>query len=209
MNEKQGSSAKMLSGTGDGLLLFLTFLVEKGYATENSVAALRSAVRQVLSTVAGDTFGDVNVLDLDPDEYMDRFENRALGKYKQESLASYRSRFKKAIDAYRKYLTDKKPPSLGGRTRRPRTSPKAASETPHAPEEQQKSNQAPVLAPPGPTTLIDYPFPLRSGQVGHLRLPMNLDRSDADRLGAFLRTLVLEPQKELPAAPLLSQSDST
>jgi hypothetical protein len=48
-------------------------------------------------------------------------------------------------------------------------------------------------------SLIDYPFSLRSGQVAHLRLPMKLEKVDADRLGAFIRTLVFEPQLEIPA----------
>jgi hypothetical protein len=47
--------------------------------------------------------------------------------------------------------------------------------------------------------LIDYPFPLRSGQVAYLKLPMRLDKADAERLGTFVRTLAFEPVLELTA----------
>lgn len=52
------------------------------------------------------------------------------------------------------------------------------------------------FAAPG-SQLIDYPFPLVSGTLAYLRLPRRLEKADADRLGAFIRTLVLEPQREL------------
>lgn len=58
---------------------------------------------------------------------------------------------------------------------------------------------SPAAAPNG-ADLIDYPFPLRSGQVANLRLPKRLEKKDSERLGAFLETLVLEPQREIPAA---------
>jgi len=48
--------------------------------------------------------------------------------------------------------------------------------------------------------LISYPFPLQSGAIANLRLPVRLDRADAERLVAFIQTLVIEPV-ELPNAP--------
>jgi hypothetical protein len=45
--------------------------------------------------------------------------------------------------------------------------------------------------------MIEYPFPLRNGQVGMVRLPMRLEKTDAERLASFVRTLVFEPQLEL------------
>ena len=38
------------------------------------------------------------------------------------------------------------------------------------------------------------------GQVANLRLPKRLKKKDSEQLGAFLETLVLEPQREIPAA---------
>jgi hypothetical protein len=38
--------------------------------------------------------------------------------------------------------------------------------------------------------LIDYPFPLRSRAVAHLRLPIKPEKPDADQLATFIRTLV-------------------
>ena len=52
---------------------------------------------------------------------MDRFVNKKRHDYKAESLAAHRTRFRRAVDAYRSYLTEGnewKPPSFKGtRTR--------------------------------------------------------------------------------------------
>jgi hypothetical protein len=46
--------------------------------------------------------------------------------------------------------------------------------------------------------MVDYPFPLRSGQIAHVRLPARVEREDAERMSASLRTLVIDPRRELP-----------
>jgi len=47
--------------------------------------------------------------------------------------------------------------------------------------------------------LLHYPFPLASGQVATLLLPPTLDADDADRLGAFILSLVAaSPPVSLP-----------
>lgn len=54
---------------------------------------------------------------------------------------------------------------------------------------------------------ITYPFPLRPGLRAHLELPEDLTASEADRLGAHLRTLVVSPagarpaEREVPSTP--------
>ena len=47
-----------------------------------------------------------------------------------------------------------------------------------------------------PSTLLDYPFPLSTGDLAHLRLPRGLTARDADRIGAFVKTLVFEPASD-------------
>lgn len=190
---EQNGGTKIGTGTAEGLMEFFDFLVAKGYATPAAVTPLKSASRQILSTVDGDDFGRLDVRGLDAEAHLDRFENMVVGQYKHESLVQYRNRFKRGLAAYLAYLNDKQIPSFGGSARkrtgeRTGTKPSTGRTTPPPPA-------------PMPTStaerLIDYPFPLRSGQIAILRLPVGLGKTDAERMGAFIRTLVLDPEREL------------
>ncbi len=154
-------------------------------------------------------FGDVDVQALDVDEYMTRFVNKSRGEYKPDSLNAYSNRFRKAVDAYAGYLAD--PMGWRPKLRAPATrrSPEGSSNGRTAANG--AATSAPVgpasAAPSAPTTsqapaaltlgLIDYPFPMRSGQIAHLHLPSPLDKEDADRLTQFVRALVFERQGQL------------
>jgi hypothetical protein len=197
MATEQSEGRAIASGTAEGLFDFLDFLMEKGYGTRSTVTPWKSAARQVFGAVEGDAYDQLDVRGLDPDEYLDRFENMTVGKYKQESLASYRSRFKRAVEAYKEYLTDRKIPSMRGGTGARRAS---AASSPAAPRAGRPAiGPAPASASAPTAELVDYPFPLRSGEMVHLYLPSKLEKADADRLGAFLQTLVLEPQRQIGA----------
>jgi hypothetical protein len=201
MVTEQTNKTPITSGTVGGLFTFLDFLMEKGYATANSVNVWRSAARQVFSTVDGDTFESVDIRAIDPDEYFLRFENMTVGQYKEESLASYRSRFRKSLDAYLGYLEERRLPTFrgsGGRSAAGAKKSKPAGEASSPrPARAEPMRQRPTVEV-GPE-LVDYPFPLRSGGMVHLYLPPKLEKGDADRLAAFVQTLVIEPQRQLPA----------
>ena len=47
---------------------------------------------------------------------------------------------------------------------------------------------------------VEYPFPLRSGQLVKLILPADLTRPEAKRLGAFIDSLAIEATLALPPA---------
>jgi hypothetical protein len=175
----------------DGLLEFCDFMVDKGYATPGAIDAWKSAARRVFLTVEGDGFGSTSIESLDLPDVLDRFETMTRGKYKKESIRSYSSRIERAVEAYLGYLDTGQPPRL----RRVSASKKA-----------KKAESAPRIAAasaePTPTAqtgeLIAFPFPLRGGEMATLNLPRRLQREDADRLSAFLRTLQEDTQKEIP-----------
>jgi hypothetical protein len=188
------------TGTVEGLIDFCDFLIDKGYATVAAVNPWKSAVKQVFAMVEGDDdYGSVDVRSIDLDEYLRRFEMKARGKLKVESVAAYRQRATRAIESYRAYADDSgswRPPRFRGTKRadaadqpKPRTN--AKPETNGNGGSSHESNGA-------TSALIDFPFPLRSGQMAHLRLPLKLEKDDAERLAAHIRTLVSEPQLELP-----------
>lgn len=44
---------------------------------------------------------------------------------------------------------------------------------------------------------LDYPFPLQTGQIANLRLPVRITKADAERMAAFIRTLAFEPELQI------------
>jgi hypothetical protein len=192
------------NGNATGMLQFLDYLVEKGYARPASVRPWRIAARKVLEGMEGSDYGLVSVLDIDPDEYMDRFANKKRHEYKAESLKAYRTRFKRAIQAYQAYLTEGdswKPPTFAGARLRS-TATKSAQGNANAKSANvveigtatERETALPVAATP--STLLDYPFPLSTGDLAHLRLPRGLTVTDAERIGAFVKTLAFEPSSD-------------
>jgi hypothetical protein len=193
MVEGTNGSLAIQSGTAEGLLQFLDWVVAKGYGPATAAGPQKSAVTRVLTVTEGDDFGSLDVKSLDLDDLLSRFEVRALGDLKAESIGAYRNRFTRAVEAYREFLNSGKPPSYrpSGRHR------PAASGAPN------KGRVVPSTPPVQPAhqgsseRMVDYPFPLKSGALANFRLPVRLEREDAERMGAFIRTLVFEPQKEL------------
>jgi hypothetical protein len=200
------ASGEIGAGTANGLLAFCDYLMERGIAPSSAVQPWKSAARQVFTRVEGtEDFGDLDVRGLDVDEYMERFVHKTHGEYKRHSLNAYESRFRRAVESYRGYLADPMGwrPKLRGSSRRTtdasgngRSRAQASSQVPAAPGA--RSSPAGVAASSVPA-LIDFPFPLQSGQIGHLYLPSPLDKEDADRLTQFIRALVFDRPAQLPS----------
>jgi hypothetical protein len=216
MSERNGASTiasgkvgVMGSGTVGGLMAFFDYLVNKGIGTAAAVTPMKSAARQIFETVEGtEDVDELDIRSLDIDEYLDRFQVKAMstGRYKPESINAYRSRFARGMEYYSTYLTSGTVPKFkmrmaraAGPTRKRDESPKEETKaTPAAPQRIVADSEADSSK----SGLISYPFPLQNGGIATLRLPVRLEKTDADRLGAFIRTLVFEPQKELTTAPM-------
>jgi hypothetical protein len=195
MNEQTGQIA---TGSAEGLYDFCDWLIRKGLMSSSAVEPLRSATKQIVGTVDADADPSmVNVGDpaFDVESYMDRFEKIAGSRYAPDSLNAYRRRFRRAIELYRQYLKDGaanfKAPTRRAPRRRPmrENGPGVGSNVPAV--------TTPPSTPPAASDLIDYPFPLRSGQIAHLHLPARLEKGDADRMAVLIRALVFEPQPQL------------
>jgi hypothetical protein len=189
MATQEDRSKVIGSGTVDGLLAFCDYLIDKGYASSGAAGPWKSAAKQVFEAVEGENYGAADVRAIDLDDYLDRFETMERGNYKAESLASYGSRVRRAHEAYLAFLTD-------GRTPQLRRGPQRQD------GDRPRPRVKPQTTPPGPTgsavaDLVEYPFPLRSGQLAYVRLPKKLEKADAERIAAFVRTLVFEPMAEL------------
>jgi hypothetical protein len=183
---------KINTGTAEGLDAFIEWMIGKGLMRAAAAEPLRSATKQILATVEPDN-PSLDLRTIDTEDVMSRFETLAGQKYAPDSLRAYRNRFNRAVELYRQYLDNGaanfKPPA-GRAPRRSRT----------ATEPRNSGAPTPALAAtPQSTTLIDYPFPLRAGGIAHLYLPPTLEREDAERLAAYVRALVFEPQRQIEA----------
>lgn len=196
------TSTDIATGNVRGLLAFLDFIAEKGYVKPATITPWKSAARQIFEKVEGEGYEDADARSFDIDEYLTRFENRSMGMYSADSLRAYRSRFRRAVEAYRSYLADPNWRPAMGRTARSlqgENGPRGRA----APRLQAKHSTSPPSPPsvaPSPT-MIAYPFPLKSGQMAQLHLPTDLESEDAERLIHFIRALVFKQPKQLGAPP--------
>jgi hypothetical protein len=191
MATQEDRSKVIGSGTVDGLLAFCDYLIDKGYASSGAVGPWKSAAKQVFEAVEGENYGTTDVRAIDLDEYLSRFEDMERGHYKAESIASYGSRLRRAHEAYLAFLADGRTPQLRrGPQRQDGDRARPGPRTQTTPPAQAASTVA---------DLVEYPFPLRSGQLAYVRLPKKLEKTDAERIAAFVRTLVFEPMAELTA----------
>jgi hypothetical protein len=188
------------NGTPEGFYAFCDWLTDKGLMQRGSIEPIRSATKQVLTTVEPDNH-DLDLRIVDIDDYMSRFVNLARHRYSPNSLRAYRSRFDRGIKMYRRYLehgaASFKAPS-GRTTRRSSTNSQRLPARESRVDDKESLTSQPTTQPSA--ALIDYPFPLASGTIAHLYLPQRLDHSDAERMSAYLRALVLEPQHRAKSA---------
>ena len=188
---------KIGSGTAQGLIEFLDNLVEKGRAAKGSVTPLKTATRQVFSTVDGeDAWESINIKNVDVDDYIARFKNLTLGQYTDSSYKTYQSRLNKAKDWYTTFLVNPgwTPTSQPKRSRQngsEKKEPKGV-DTSESVEQVKKSVEGSV-----PTVssqdLISYPFPLQNGKIVNLYLPVDLKLIDAKRIARFVESLCIDP----------------
>ncbi|MBL8159614.1 hypothetical protein JNJ66_04100 [Candidatus Saccharibacteria bacterium] len=193
-------------GTAAGAVEYLDSIVSKGRATNGAIQPLKIAFTKVVSAVDGPQWGDTKIQDIDPGDYMARFGNLTRGTYTDQSLTAYRSRVSRVVEWYKLFM--ERPgwmPEI--QTRSPRVSaskPTTPEAIPVRDGEVHSSQPAPqaAMVPSIPMAtpvmpqgaLIAFPFPLGGGTLATLNLPSSITRSDAERLSAFVQTLVVETQ---------------
>jgi hypothetical protein len=187
-------------GKAKSIVEYLNNLAEKGKASQGAVRPLGIAVTKVMEAVDGEGWQNVDVKNIDVEDYMSRFANLTMGTYSSGSLTTYKSRFGRALGWYLQFL--EKPgwtPNIGVRKR----AIKKANEPNKAGERYDDIDIDQVVTQtlkPGAgsivsTDLVRYPFPLASGQMAEMYLPANLSKFDAKRLSAFLDSVVLDKEE--------------
>jgi hypothetical protein len=174
--------------TGKACVEFWKWAPGKGLVNPNTATALRIASSQVLSVL--DNWETLDVAALDTEDVFTRFVNLRRNDFTPESLATYKSRFNRALSVFLEYAKD--PAAWKPKSQTPRREKATSNGTPAA---KAVPAAAEPLAPSMPTSragLVEYPFPLREGRFAYLRLPADLSAADVKRLTAYLNTLALE-----------------
>src|SRR5437867_8998894 len=173
----------MTDTTGRAFVDHWNWAAEKGVMNKNTAAGFRAACTQVLSVV--DDWHSANIKGLDVEDTLVRFQNLKKKDFKPAVLETYKRRFRQAVTSYLAYLDDPggwKPRTAdragggeknNGGDRQPEIGRLSKHEMPHA-------------------GLVEYPFPLREGQIARLILPRDLKTSEVKRLAAFMSTLAVD-----------------
>jgi hypothetical protein len=195
--------ASMETRTVEGLMLYTDWLKDKGYQGGSATESWKSATKVVFETVEPDGWGAISLEGLDLDDYIRRFQTLAGAKYRAETITVYRRRIQNAIEAQAYYVEHGKPPSF--KRGNPRSENGSAAGDGQKPATKTKAKAGKVDTAPADTQqeqhgdLVAFPFPLRNGQMARLHLPARgLHPKDADRMSAFLRSLQMDEQPQIP-----------
>jgi hypothetical protein len=160
-------------------------------------AQSRAVEAVVVETEGQENWKSHDLENQDVDDLLDRFEQKALSRrtLKPDSIATYQSRCRKALDAYAAYQHDGSVPRPAKRTRS--KSSKAESGT--GENGHTNGSGAQANGSRQPSTMIEYPFPVRRGLRAWLVLPEDLTAKEAKKLADFVTTLAVEEPAEIPA----------
>ena len=86
------------------LLEFIDYLANKGLMNKTTASARKAAANRVLGILDDAEANDVSKIDLD--EVMTRFHNLEGAKFTPDSLNTYKSRLKSAIEDFVRYQRD-------------------------------------------------------------------------------------------------------
>lgn len=192
------------NGKINGLIAYLENLSAKGKVRASAITPLKSAVKTVFSVVEGEEWGNIDSRSIDLDDYFRRFKNLTMGNYDSSSYSTYRARISKALDWYGHFLQDPGwAPVVKERAKDKKKVKLDISPTIHI-QDIDSISEAETI--PGSqieqvastnnyktsSKLISFPFPMSNGIMSTLYLPQNISQKDADRLQAFIQTLVVE-----------------
>jgi len=174
--------------SGKELLEHWDYAAEKGLMPKNTAAALKTVCAQVLSVLDGWQSQDMKTLD--SEKVFKQFQNLKGKNFTPQSLLTYRQRFQKAIKSFIEFKND--PTGWQPRTHKRSKNKEQSNGNSMA----DQSFDVPVKEQESSQNWVQYPFPIREGQVAKLFLPRDLKTSEAKRLAAFMATLAIDYQPD-------------
>lgn len=168
------------------LLEFMDYLSNKGLMNQTTAASRKAAANKVLGILDENEASDISKLDLD--EVMSRFHNLAGANYTPDSLSTYKSRVKSAIDDFLRYQKDPlnfRPAAPSAPRRTERVKPPSAGEG--APRHEPHPKTA-VEEPPAAVNIL--PIPIRPDLTIKIQgLPFDLTAVEANKIANVIKAM--------------------
>lgn len=178
----------------EAALDFLEYLAQKGLMAPATARARKAAVNMVLGILDEQEAQDVTAIDLD--SVMSRFGHLQGKDYTPDSLRTYRSRVKAALDDFESYLQNPLAfkPSLQTREKKPsaaRSPANMSARELRSPETRQepRAQGAPLV---GPMESSILPIPIRADLTVRIQgLPFDLTEAEARRIAAVIQAMAV------------------
>jgi len=175
----------------EAALEFLEYVAQKGLMAQATARARKAAVSKVLGILDENEARDVTSIDLDA--VMSRFGHLQGKGYTPQSLVTYKSRAKAALDDFASYVENPLAfkPSVQARERKPVSGKASSSATRNtsegmAPEAPRQS--APAVAGPMASSIL--PIPIRADLTVHIQgLPFDLTEAEARKIASVIQAM--------------------
>lgn len=184
-------ASDMNSNTVGGLVAYCNWLLDKHYATLAQIKPWRIAIQKVFGAVAdGDDYESISLDSVDLEDVFRRFRTYGVQTYKSESMDAYISRVRRALDAYRYWQENGRPPVFR-QVGKKGAGDDAAKQT-GTPKQQSPAKERRFTLASKPDQ-YEFSYPLATG-MAHISVPLPMTRRDIERLTTVLSTLEEQPQ---------------
>jgi len=174
-----------------GLMAFLDYLANKGLMSKNTAMSRKAAANKVLGILSEEE--SVDVVGIDLEEIMLRFQNLKGQSYAPGSLNAYKSRIKSALDDFEAYLSNPLgfKPNIQTRERKLSAIETGASnQTSDAQNSSAAQSNRSVAARHASIDIV--PIPIRSDLTIHIQgLPFDLSKSEAQKISNVVLAMVV------------------
>lgn len=167
---------------------FLHYLGDRGLIKATTAQGYRVAASKIEDALTEQEMADVRHLDVS--EVFQRYANKTKLQISPGTLRTYRGRLEKALHEFLAWRED--PAAF-----KPRTGSQHRSGEKNVKAEQKNTRVTPAAKPIEATTtagsgILTLPYPLRADFLASIQLPRDLKLEEAERLGAFIRTLAID-----------------
>ena len=173
----------------NALLAFIDYLSTKGLMNRTTASARKAAANRVLSVLDDAEASDVSQIDLD--DVMTRFHHLEGAKFTPESLSTYKSRLKSAIEDFLRYQRDPMnfKPSGQSSGRRNGTDRSRTADVSMAPrQDPARRPDQPIEAPAASVSIL--PIPIRADLTIKVQgLPFDLTAGEANKIANVIKAM--------------------
>jgi hypothetical protein len=174
--------------SADELFKFFSYLTDKGLANPSTVRNWKNVSVQILGALAEEEKEDLRNLNIE--ETLHRFENLNRGKYKPDSLAVYKTRFKAGIENFISWTENPSnfKPIVATRKSQIRNEAGETKRARRRVEELASHVQEKMDTPAD----VVFPIPIRPNHVVKIsHLPADLTMLEAEKIAAVIKALAM------------------